>query len=252
VKATRIPLLIAEAALLIGLLGWYFLRDGELLQAHWQVGADRASSEIYQEVDAETPIRLVLDLPFSAHVYLVSHDLSYGCSALFPSEYLRSDLTGNPLPAGEHILPGSGVADPELELFWQSGDATSPYTCLLIVSDKAIPELEAAVKRLRQMGNAAFPKKELLGGYAPTAGMEQVPNRNDLLHPAIKAAYGLIDVSNDGPLLPWDGHPGVYLKALRLVNRGRAPQPGVDLRQQINEKLSEQLEGLVELPKPGK
>ncbi len=251
-KATRIPLLLAEAILLISLLSWYFLQDGAYPQALWQVGADRASSEIYQQVEAETPIRLALDLPFPGHVYLVSHDLIYGCSALFPSEYLRSDLTANPLTAGRHVLPGLSTADSNLELSWQSGDASSPYSIMLVVSEHAIPELDAALRKPRQMGNAAFPKKTLLGGYAPKAGMEQIPAKSDFLHPAIEAAYRLGDPSNDGPLVPWEGHPGIYLKVMRLENLGRNLEPGADLREQLNERLSEELEGLVELPKPGK
>ena len=142
-KAARIPLLLGEVALLIGLLTWFFMQGDPAPVASWLLGKDQASSEIYEEVDAETPLQLVLELPFEAYLYVVSHDLIYGCSALFPSEYLRTDVPANPLPAGKHLLPGSGG---DSELSWQTGDATSPYSCMLIVSEAEIPGLAKAWK----------------------------------------------------------------------------------------------------------
>lgn len=248
-KTARIPLLVGEALVFSALVFWWIGGATTAPQVRWQVDQAFASNDPYQAVGAETPIRLELNLPSPAYVYLVSHDLVYGCSAMFPSEYLHSDIPANPIPAGKHLLPGSGT---ELELSWQSGDATSPFSCMLIVSEQEVPGLRAALGRFRQMGNAAFPRKSLLGGYAPKAGMEQVPAANELLHDAIKASYRLVDANNDGPMIPWKGHPGVFLKVLRLQNNGRILEPGADLREQINANLSQKLEGIVKPSKPGK
>lgn len=248
-RTPRISLLIGETLALATLIWW--LVDGRASSpvVKWEIGDGATNVEPYAAVDAETPIRLDLELPSPAHVYLVSHDLIHGCSALFPSEYLHSDVPANPLPAGRHLLPGQGA---DLELSWQSGDATSPYSCMLIVSSEEIPGMPEALARFRQIGNAAFPKKKLLGGYAPKAGMDQVPPANELLHAAIKAAYRLVDAHNDGPMILWTGHPGVFLKVLRLQNHGHNLKPATDLREQLNTELAKKLQGLVKPSKPGK
>lgn len=233
------------AALIFLLVG----NKSQTPSAQWLVGEAGERIAPYAEVDAETPFRLDLELHSAAYVYLVSHDLIYGCSALFPSEYLNSDIPANPLPPGRHLFPGNAA---KLELSWQSGDATSPFSCMLIVSAQEIPGMREALERFRQMGNAAFPGKNLLGGYAPKAGMDQVPPASDLLHDAIKAANRLVDPDNDGAMIPWKEHPGIFLKVLRLQNRGRMLQQGTDLHEQLSKDLSTKLEGILTPGKPGK
>ncbi len=182
--------------------------------ASWTVGEMRGT-EPYRAVAPETPITLDLSLPRESWVYAVTYDLDRGTTALFPSGSLLADQRKNPVPAGNHILPGSHQGN---DLSWHSGDMPGVIEFLVVVSDHPLPELEQTMKRFRQMGNAAFPLRTKLGIYAPKDGMKVVPSRRELHTEAFKAAHAIDDPQNDGQFVAWAGHPGVYLKSMQVAN----------------------------------
>jgi hypothetical protein len=240
------PLLLAETIFLLVLVGfWLRPSNTPTPTARWQVGAQAAELEPYASVDPETPISLELELPRQSHVYVVSYDSVRGSIALFPSDSLLNDLAANPLPAGSHAIPGEhhGVA-----LRWHSANASGPVSLIALVSEAPIPELERTIGSFRQMGNAAFPTRPLLGTYAPKGGMDRVPSRGRIPTDVLRVAFDLEDPSCEGAMRRLPGHAGVFAKVLRVT---AGAGPAGEVRGQIERALVQQVEGSLRGARPG-
>ncbi len=199
----------------------------------WSVA--ESAVQPFSEVKPYTPVRCTLELDEPAFVYAVSFDLMSGALALFPSETLRSDVVANPLPAGTHAFPGRHL---ERTLSWETSDANGAMTYMLITSPEPLDELQTVMKRMRQVGNAAFPQKPLLGNYAPAVGMDEVWPRSDIPSAPLRAAFGLEEYDHDGPMVPLPD--GVHASALRLLIAGATAQQG-GLAERVQGELQREL-----------
>ena len=98
------PLSLALAAL--ALTGITFYSGSNQPQANWRFGPEQVSCEPFDQVPMFDAANLQVTVPFKAWVYVVYYSQNQGCRAMFPSDYLASDLH-NPLPKGSHRLPGT-------------------------------------------------------------------------------------------------------------------------------------------------
>lgn len=235
-RRRRSWLLWSELAALCALLVLWASGASRPPTLEWHV-AGASSNEPFQRVAAEASLSLSLDLPAETWVYVASHEPVRGNIAMFPSAYLLAGTTRNPVPAGRHTLPGRH-ADVTLE--WHAGDVAGPISFFVIASARPIPELDAAMASFRQMGNAAFPNRARLGTYAPKGGMERVPPLGEIATGVLRAANTLLDDGTPGPMLPLDGHPGVFARVLRL--QVDAPSGDESLEARIRASIGKPLE----------
>lgn len=235
-----------EAALL-AVIGIVWLAGREptpAASARWLGGAAANAIDPLATLPAELPLQVELTLTQPMHVYVASHDMVRGTIAMLPSSTLRSELPNNPLPAGTHRLPGRHDG---LGLQWHVGDGVGATTFFLIASERPVPELRDALLRCRQMGNAAFPKRTVLGTYAPATGMDGVPPRHQPAGALLQAARAVPDPLHDGPLVPLPGHDGVFVKVLRVSTTAPEPAGGDEaLRTRIRDGLGP-LDGAFEI-----
>jgi hypothetical protein len=243
-KKTRLLVVGAELAITAALLGVWWLGPAAPPSLSWRVGDGGAPEALFAEVPHETPLELEIELPEPMHVYVCSHDTQRGGIAMFPSGALRSDVPSNPLPAGRHRLPGQAR---DLRLLWHAGDGVGPTSFLVVASVEPLPDLVRVLGTMRQMGNAAFPGRPVLGTYAPEGGMEVVPPFGRVPTDVLRACAGLLDPEPDGPMRPWTGHDGVFLKALRLSTRSAAPLTDEEIRADLARRFGE-LEGALSGP----
>lgn len=173
------------------------------------MGRDDRQVMALAQAGEESGVRAHFQLAEPAHVYLALFSPGEGILALFPCAQLR-DAPVNPLPAGQHLLPGPFEGK---QLHWPIPPKAGAVSLLAIVARERQPELEAALERCRRLGNAAFPNRAF-GIAAPPAGLEPVP-RGELPHPLLRAAAGAADGA--GALEPAAGHAGVWVGALRLL-----------------------------------
>ncbi|MCC6672772.1 MAG: hypothetical protein IT458_17030 [Planctomycetes bacterium] len=173
------------------------------------LGRDDRQVLALAQAGEETGVRAHLQLAKPAHVYLALFSPSEGILALFPCAQLR-DAPVNPLPAGQHHLPGHFAGKP---LHWPVPARAGAVSLLAVVAHERQPELESALARCRQLGNAAFPNRAF-GIAAPPATLDPVP-RGELPHPLLRAAAAAADGA--GALEPAAGHPDVWVGALRLL-----------------------------------
>jgi hypothetical protein len=232
-RITRMTLVAATAAVAGALLGGPQAEPP--CSTTWAGGDARGPIEPAALLPTEFPLRLELGLDEPMHVYVASHDLVRGTIALFPSTALRSDLGANPLPAGNHSLPGRHMGK---ELAWHGGDGVGGTTFIVIASREPLTDLASALHTCRQMGNAAFPHLPTLGTYAPIGGMEGTPPTVRPAHPLLEEAAAAAVHGHDGPMAGIEGREGVFASALRVVTEG--PMPTADLEQAV-EKIRAQL-----------
>jgi hypothetical protein len=132
-------------------------------QATWRFGPERQTVAPFDEVPMLDPVTLEVTVPFKAWVYTVSFSLAGGCRALFPSDYLATDVQ-NPLPVGSHRLPGR-LDSKDLE--WHvPNNKNEAVSYILVVSRKPLPDLHQRMQTLFQIGNTAFPDRSF-GSYLP-------------------------------------------------------------------------------------
>ncbi len=123
--------------------------------ATWRLGAgaDFRQGRNYDDVAAESPIRLAFHCDEPRFVYVFSHSPEDGTILLFPSPGVRSDLT-QPLAVGHAVLPGNRDGK---ELVWNSRRQVSVTTTFVVVAARErIAELEALLPRLRRWTNTAL------------------------------------------------------------------------------------------------
>src|SRR5688572_12055535 len=193
-------------------------------QVAWHVGDDQAASvQQFAEVSTGTPIGLVVDLPYPAHVYVASWSELQGTIALFPSDRLASALR-NPLPAGRHALPG--VLDSKA-MTWPTHSVVGPIHYFAVASRERLAELEDVLHRTKQMGHMArlgpgFTDRNMYV-FAPEGGLQVLPP-NDRpaaveLDAARTAFHDLAALGSAGPMRELSDRPGVFVRPLVLQGR---------------------------------
>lgn len=197
--------------------GTIAFRHDNTPRATWRFGTDQDTVGPFDSVTVSAPVTLEVSLPFKAWIYLVCFNLAQGCRALFPSDYLATDL-GNPLPPGTHRLPGQLDGR---ELQWpvpdRKGEAVS---YILVASRKPLPDLHRRMRTFFQIGNTAFSDRSF-GSYLPKGGRTVLPERHGILHPILKQAAYDPDAADDGPMLELKDRPGVFIKAMHVIARER-------------------------------
>jgi hypothetical protein len=110
------------------------------------------------------------------HLYIVNQDRQGALFVLFPLAGL--DL-GNPLPAGQHLLPGPRAGEPQ---DWQVTSLGGTETFVVVASRQRLPDFERELARLQAAGAASDSDTERgVGGLAP-AGETGAPGLAPLLH----------------------------------------------------------------------
>jgi hypothetical protein len=215
VRHRRLTIMLACLAVLgtVATAGVVALGHGDGPRATWRFGPEHETVGPFDEVPMFDPMTLEVSLPFQAWVYSVYFSLAHGCRALFPSDYLATDLQ-NPLPAGTHRLPGE--ADGK-ELQWAvpncKGQAVS---YILVVSRTPLPGLHERMRTFFQIGNTAFADKSF-GSYLPKGGKTVLPKHNRISHPILKHAAYDRDAAIDGPMLQMKDRPGVFIKVMHVI-----------------------------------
>jgi hypothetical protein len=209
-----LPLAAGAAAAAIWLAGG---RDGTPA-ATWRVGAGDAvrQGRNYDELPAETPLRLSFVCGEPRHVYVFSHSAEDGTILLHPSPDVRSDLT-QPLPAGRAVLPGR-AGDRELQ--WNTRAQVLATTAFLVIAAKEpLPELEGLFPRLRRWTNTARTDGSMHVTLPPTGDKDLMGGpRQPLPHPLLQRAAErtLAAVVVNGPLEPDPVLPGVWTGGIRI------------------------------------
>jgi hypothetical protein len=217
--------------------------------ASWQV-AGKAAFEPFEAVPPHTGIGLELDLPETSFVYAVRHDRVGGWVALMPSTSLNSELPDSQpqFPAGSLTLPGR---QSDRELRWSTGESVGRIAFLVIVSARRLTDVETALARCEQMGNAAFPQRTLLDPYAPRTGMDRVPARNATLHPLFDEAAAAMGAANGSPLRPAAKRPDVFVGCLCVQHALSEQTIGTRTGREAVQKLQEQLQDRINELKSG-
>lgn len=191
----------------------------------WRVGDDLRTVEQFAEIATGTPLRLEVELPFPAHVYVASWSRLQGTIALFPSQRLDTELA-NPLPAGRHALPGPvrGNRDGRAPT-WPVHDVVGPITYFVVASREPLPDLEAALAAVRQMGQMGRPgtgfADDSLYLFAPAGGMKGMPANDQPAADVLRSlvARSLDDMHTDGRMRPV--RPGSDAWGRAFVVQGR-------------------------------
>lgn len=178
----------------------------------WVIG-DGGDKRNYQEVAADTEVRLELALRSPAYVYVASHNGTDGTIALFPSPWLDTDL-GNPLPPGTHVLPGrfegTGLA-------WPVRATLGATDYLAVVSDEPVAELEDLFESARQISNTTFPDHRMVVTAPRGRSMDDVPRRASIPGKLLPAAGAIAVESLAGALRPWGEDESILLTSMKVI-----------------------------------
>ncbi len=210
----RLVLVPAIALIAAGIV-WYSQTDA-VPAATWRTGtgADVKQGRNWDELPAETKVRLSFRCDSSRYVYVFSHSQTDGTLLLFPSPEVMSDLT-QPLAAGHSVLPGARDGN---ELAWTTRAEVLPSTTFLVVAAKErVPELEALLPKLRRWSNRALTS----GLMAVTAikDAEVVSGPGQPLPDALLQRAAELSLRTDlvnGPLTPDTARPDTWLGSWRI------------------------------------
>lgn len=221
----RRRLLVPAIALLVaGGLWWFGRGDAQrtIPAATWRLGTgtDVKQGQNYDELPAETPVRLAFGCEEPRHVYVFSHSRQDGTVLLFPSEDLRSDLA-QPLPAGRPVLPGKRDGR---ELAWTTRSQILPLTTFVaIASREPLPELDALLPRLRRWSTSVLADGSMqVTKPGTTSGTEVLGKPGEPLpSPLLQAAADAFasETLINGPMRPLAGHDGVWCTAWRVKEK---------------------------------
>ncbi len=215
-------------------------------KANWQFSAAETQVMPTDQVPVYDPMTLALDLPFPAYVYAVSFDLTNGAISLFPSDYLASN-SQNPLPKGQHLLPGS-LTDPENkkdeQQNWFVLEGAESLNLMVVVSREPLNDLRAAMANLRQMGNTAFADHSM-GLYMPRKTEAnrkgRPPARSHVPHKLIQQAMYDEKAADPQRMLAYEELPEVWIHGMLI--RPSKPRPGV---KRPNQPILQKLEGALQ------
>jgi hypothetical protein len=215
-RLVLLPVLVALA----GAALWLVPRTGPIVvpAVEWRlkVGDGERPARNFDEVPAETRVRLWFRCDEPRHVYVLSHSATDGTLLLFPSPAVRSDLV-QPLRAGQQVLPGR---DGETELAWTTRTQVLPATTFVVVAGREpVAELEALLPRLRRWTNSALQDRSMQVMAPPEGTAELVGGPNKpwpapLLQRAADTTAAATLVN--GPLEPDPVLAGVWFGAVRV------------------------------------
>lgn len=218
-RVVLIPVLVGVAAFIL-----WRSASPEVPAATWRVGKgiEFRPGQNYDDLPAESPIRLAFHCDEPRSVYVFSHSAEDGTLLLFPSPDLRSDLA-NPL-VGRSVLPGTYEAK---ELAWTTRAQILATTTLLVVAAREpVQELEALLPRLRRWTNSVLPDRTMLvtnpSGNVEVLGQPRMPLPTPILQRA--ADFSVTATLVNGPLTPDVANDGVWYGSWR-IKETHAPAP---------------------------
>lgn len=192
----------------------------------WRTGTgiDIKQGRNFDELPAESPVRLSFHCDEPRHVYVFSHSDEDGTLLLFPSPRLEGGIT-NPLAGGQTVLPGSHDGK---ELAWTTRSGViGATTFLAIASRDKIGELEELAPKLRFWSNTVFPDHSMQitqpTGATELLGKARSPLPSDLMQRAAKV--GIDEPNPNGPMAPDPVLPGVWLGSWKVRETKPPPQP---------------------------
>jgi hypothetical protein len=194
--------------------------------ATFAFGEDRVELAPFDEVAMFDAMTLRIDMPFSGYVYVVSFDYERGAVCYYPTDFLGTDHLGaddrmNFFAAGQHELPGTWDTKAQS---WYVPDSRETMSLCVVVSKRALIDLEEMLVLTRQVGNRAFSNRAM-GMYMPRAGRAKVIGKKSMPHDVLRAAMNQEDSIRAGAMVPCRNHPGVFVKVLNI--RISSPRPGV-------------------------
>ncbi len=217
----RLVLLPAIAVLAAAAL-WLGQRDRPIVvpAVEWRLGPvdDYRAAGNYDEVPGDTRVRLWFRCDEPRHAYVFSHSTEDGTLLLFPSPAVASDV-GQPVPAGQHVLPG---ARGDTKLAWTTRvQILATTTFVVVASREPIAELDALLPRLRRWTTTAM-QDGSMQVMSPEAGVElagapRTPLPSPLLQRAADAGAAALLVN--GPLQPDPAQDGVWFGSMRVKER---------------------------------
>lgn len=206
-------------ALLVGGMVWW-RREPQPPAATWRIGTgvEFRQGRNFDELPAESPIRLSLHTAAPTYVYVFSHSREDGTLALWPTPGLLSDLP-QPLPAGHSVVPGRHA---DKELAWTTrGGIRAGTTFVVVAAESPVPELEQLLPRLRFWSNNVFPDGSMLVTKPPGGEVVGAPLTptfpTALLQRAAPA--DATQLLPNGPLQADRELPGVFTGCWRVVER---------------------------------
>jgi hypothetical protein len=212
-------------ALLAGLYIWKTTAPVQGVPAGtWRIGTgtEIRQGRNYDELAAETPVRLSFTGDEPRYVYVFSYSLEDGTLLLFPSTAIEADCS-SPLPAGRTVLPGRFEGK---ELAWTTRSGIQAVTTYIALASNAkIDELEALLPTLRMWSNTVFPDHSMSvtqpGGEVELAGRPNTAIPSALLRTA--ADIGNAEPSPNGPMKPVAGRPGLFMSSWKIRERQQPP-----------------------------
>lgn len=224
VRAVILPVLVVGAAAAI----WLATRNNESAApaATWRIGkgADVRQGRNYDELPAESPVRLSFHGETPCWVYVVSHSKEDGTLLLFPSPDLRCDLA-NPLPAGSAVLPGT--YDGKEQAWTNRAQVLATTTFVVIAAHEPVAELESLLPHLRRFSNSVLPDRSMQVTN-PTAGVDvQGKSGEPLPLPLLQRAAdrSLDETLINGPLAADPIVAGVWIGSWRVKEQRDASKP---------------------------
>lgn len=201
----------------------------------------------YEELAAETAVRLSFACDEPRHVYVFSHSREDGTLQLFPHEALRSDLA-QPVPPGRPVLPGRRAGR---DLAWTTRSGIRALTTFVaIAAREPVPELEALLGKVRHWSTSVLADGSMqvtqpaLAANEPLLGKPGDPWAAPILAAAAELFTSETDVN--GPMLPLAPRDGVWCTAWRVKEK---PGTGKPFDPQHPE-LPEALKPLQAMPAP--
>ncbi len=186
--------------------------------ATWRVGlgTEIRQGRNYDELAAESPVRLSFACDERRYVYVFSHSAEDGTLLLFPSPALKGGLD-NPLPAGNSVLPGTAS---EKEIAWTTRSGIrSVTTFVAIAARERIDELEALIGQVRLWSNSIFTDGRM-EVTKPKEGVPVVgaPNEKGFPSPLLQRAAerAITESMPNGPMQPDATLPGVWVASWKV------------------------------------
>jgi hypothetical protein len=223
-------LLAPAAVTAVALAIWYSSSSdspgSEVPACTWRIGSgtDSKQGRNYDELPADSPLRLSFACSEPRFVYVFSHSAEDGTVLLHPSPDVKSDLA-QPLPPGQHVLPGRH-ADKDLAWTSRSG-VRATQTLIAVAAREPVPELEALAAKVRRWSNSVFGDGSMLVTKQALGAVDRGPF-TPLAEPLLLRASeaGITAVAPNGPMLPDAQRPGVWSSSWRIVEqKGTAPPP---------------------------
>jgi len=243
VRAMNVRLLVFPVAVaVVAVAFWKFgsAAPAGVPACTWRIGTgtDIAQGRNFDELPAETPVRLSHTCDEPRYVYVFSHSDEDGTLLLFPSPLITGGQ-GNPLPAGNSVLPGNTEGK---ELAWTTRSGVMAATSFLAVSSKQkVAELEDLAAKLRLWSNSVFPDRSMQvtkpTGVGELLGKARSPLPSELLQRAAKV--GVTEPNPNGPMAADPNLEGVWIASWKVrEKKGEKKAP----EQALQDKLTPPVE----------